>query len=1157
MLGSAGVIGTRWLGPQTIGEQARRILLQKLRSHYPEWEIDIERGRYQHGVGLVFESIGLNPRVSSSASVQESLHRWWSADDAIHIDRLVIHGDFDVRKCLNDQNPITTHRMIVEGVHAVVSLDASERARFMGLWPLPKMGPPCPRIDVVNARLMIEADVGGGSEYTNATPESSEADLPISLQFSQLTILNHAKKTDDPSGGAMELSKRISASGSSSIANEFTFSVDQTAQDGNIKSAQLECDCKQFRCDDRLLRRLSPLIPSEMDWMVGDQRFDGIADVHVRAAWPAVTNGQRDHPTVGPKLDYELDVQVHDGSWSDPRLLHAISSVRGRLVATPESVQLRPTQASYGDAMCQVNAEMRWKRSSSTPAPETLATAISSLSDLNLGSAEFHASADGLTVDHSIAGVLPPKARTAWDKFDPRGRLNVSLDASSDSPLNSSSWDLRGSVECLGVDVQYDRFPYPIENLVGTIEFADSHAEARRLTGRAGGQIVRCGFRVPVGIPSHRLGVLDTAATRRMPKRIVVQTEGGVPIDGTLMQALTPRQTGSGTSSLERFVRSLHPSGAIELASAVVETDLRGVTTRQFNLRVLGGSIRYERFGYPLYNVAGNIQVENDLVRIIGFNANNSGAAQIQCDGLYQLPAQGLRESELNLRFRVANAAMDHSLRTSLPESTRGIWDSLAPSGALDRLDVHLHQIGRQDLQLSLEAIQSDSGSIAADTLTLRPTALPYRIDIVSGEANYRDGVLQISDIRGRHDASQLVADGRCAQQPDGRWKLSLDLLSGCRVTLDDELITALPTSVATATRQLDLRGPIQVRGKTDFLLQNPNEKTAPSQQQPTAPEIRWDLLLQLEGNRIGDVGPVHSIRGEVATRGLRNDRFVRAGGTIAIDSMHVFGLQIARLSGPYSIFNDELRLGSLASDSDPIASGDAAGRQVTDTDLPPPSPVVGRLFAGQLTSSGIVSLASGDFDVESSVEGADVGTMLAEIGQSGSDIRGRFDSAVRAEGRLGDMDLLKANGTARLSGANLYQLPFLVQVLNLLRIQATEDVAFTDGEAEFTLFGQDVNFGRLMLWGDLVALDGGGTLTRREQLNLSFNTRVSPQNLFSKVISPLRDERYAFWTIDVSGPVSAPTIQRRALSGITQTMESWFPGLIRSTTASQEAQLR
>ena len=142
----------------------------------------------------------------------------------------------------------------------------------------------------------------------------------------------------------------------------------------------------------------------------------------------------------------------------------------------------------------------------------------------------------------------------------------------------------------------------------------------------------------------------------------------------------------------------------------------------------------------------------------------------------------------------------------------------------------------------------------------------------------------------------------------------------------------------------------------------------------------------------------------------------------------------------------------------------------------------------------------------------------------------GTLSGKSELQGQLGSSELLKGEGAAKIRGANLYQLPLIVQILNQLRITPTEDVAFTDGE--------------MQLWGDLVALDGGGTLDRRRELDLTFNTRVSPQNTFSKVIRPLKSQKYTLWTIDVKGPLDDPNIERRSLEGVGHAIESLLPGM-------------
>ncbi|MFG0267192.1 MAG: hypothetical protein ACF8AM_18890 [Rhodopirellula sp. JB055] len=829
---------------------------------------------------------------------------------------------------------------------------------------------------------------------------------------------------------------------------------------------------------------------------------------------------------------FHLDLKLHDGNLNDPRLPSQIRQARGRIQITPTEIKLFPTQAQFGDALCTLRGSAALLRQSSTR--------------FDLGATDLHFTGEGLTLDRSLAEVLPSKLHTLWQKFQARGRLNLTAHATNPAPLRSKAWDLQSKVDVRGVDVQFDKFPYPVEQLVGTIWIQDGFATAEQLTGRAGGQRLLCDFRVPVRI--------DPDAPKVHTKQIKIQTEGAVLIDDALITALTPREnrqsdssassmgtasraptqmsTSRSVSKVEQFVRSLRPRGAIEWATATLETDPRGNSSRQFDFGIAGGTLRYDKFPYPLYNVKGRVKIEDDLVRMIGFTANNAGSAKVECEGLYHIPTPnaGLSDSELNLRFKVADLSMDQSLRVSLPESTRHIWDSLSPGGTLDQLDVHIHQSGAEPLDLTLVANQIESEQVTPDSLSLRPVAVPYRIDIVGGHVEYRDNQVRISNLRGRHDGSQMVADGTCTQHPSGRWLLAMDLHSGCRLVPDEELIAAMPEQVGKALRTLDLRGPISLRGKTNLLLANDDTST---------PVIDWDLLLQLEGNRISDVGPVHSLRGEIQVQGVRDAEVLQAVGNIALDSMHAYGLQITSLRGPFSIANEQLRLGKNARLPSPNPEPNGSG-----------VPIVGALFGGKLSLSGSTLLSSGDFEIDASLANAQIATCLAEIGQHRTGITGRFDGDSHLEGRLGDLDLLKGNGRGSISGANLYQLPYLVQVLNLLRIKATEDVAFTNGETEFSIFGEDLNFNRLVLWGDLVALEGGGTLSRREHVDMSFNTRVSPQNLFSKVVNPLRDNRYTLWTIEVDGPIEAPTIRRKSLSGITQTMEDWFPGMVRSTTA-------
>ncbi len=512
-------------------------------------------------------------------------------------------------------------------------------------------------------------------------------------------------------------------------------------------------------------------------------------------------------------------------------------------------------------------------------------------------------------------------------------------------------------------------------------------------------------------------------------------------------------------------------------------------------------------------------------------------------------------ESQLRLNFQAQNVPMDESLRSSLPYSTQQVWDAISPSGVLDELKLTLEKDGSDaPLTIDLEARQWEHGKVTNRILSIRPLSLPYRLDVNGGVVQFDGSQVTIEALKASHDASKVSLNGSCVQGPDGRWVLSTKLHSGSRLRPDAELIAALPSQMREAMRRLQLRGPVSVRGTTEL--------TIPDESRPE-PIVHWDLDLQLEGNRIADVGPVHSLRGEISVQGTRDESVLRAEGDVRIDSMHVDDLQITGIRGPFSIDNDRLDLGGPSAASPALQNPALQDPALQDPALQDPAlqdPVLqnaslqtpatqtqsisGKLFDGSIDLDGQVTLSTGDFDVGVAISHAKLPTLLADFGHIDDGWTGTLSGQTRLQGNLGTSDLLKGNGAARVTGANLYQLPLIVKVMNLVSVTPTEDVAFTDGDVEFSLFGESVTFNRMNLWGDLISLEGGGTMNRRQELDLTFNTRVSPQNTFTKIVRPLRSQRYTLMTIDVSGPVGDVQIERRALDGVGQTLGRLFPGI-------------
>ena len=982
--------------------------------------------------------------------------------EMVRINHMVVFANLHPEKLLKQTQPITTTRIVLKGVTANTVFDQDGNFSLSSLLPLPEFGPVCPRIDVLGGKLNVFDPTTRGR--------------PLAATINQLTLKNDVQMD----GG---VHREITSIGTSDVAEVFNISIVDTDDTKDVRAA-----IRGLKIDQNLFS----FVPTAFSESLSDVRgLQCAADLSVSLL------AKRNQP-----IDYRLRSTIHDGTFSHAKLPRRITDLRGVVNATPHSIGIEASQAMLGDAVVRVSGQIAGHQPGC---------------DANL-----RVSTNGLLIDEGLAMALPQPVQAFWNKFKPQGRVDVHTDV----VCRDERWGANGTIDCKGLDVNYWKFPYPVQNLVGRIHIDEGFASSESLVGRIDNRRMECAFRAPL-----RPEISNE-------KTFVIAADQPIAINDALFRAMSPR--GSPQTKLETFARSLRARGMVHLVSATFGTNVNGQKTREMDLRIVDGYLRYEKFSYPVDNVEGQLIVSGDTVKLKNFQGMSSNSGVVKCEGTYRIPSPSAEPSlfriansgsgievppQLALAFQVANLPMDDTLRQSLPESTRRTWDALAPSGLLDEADVFLtQQAPGQRVKVNLTARQLYAARTNNRMLSLRPTALPYRIDLTKGMVQYDSDAsrVDIHSIVGQHAGTRLAADGVCVQNSQGRWELSLDVKSGSRLHPDAELTASLPDQMQHALNKLQLRGPIGVRGQTKLTL--------PDAANPQ-PIIQWDLQLQLEGNRIADAGPVHSIRGELNVRGVRDVAGIRALGQAHVDSLHVDDLQITNINGPFSINDDRLLLGEAG------------------------VPIEGRMFDGSVELRGNVLLSTGDFDVDLSARDCRMPTLLADLGHTSSGFSGVFGGAARFEGRLGTMEYLKGAGKGTLSEANLYQLPLIVQVLGQLRITPTEDVAFTDGSVDFSMFGNDVVFNELQLWGDLVALHGSGSMDARQNLDLSFNTRVSPQNIFNRVIQPFGGERYTLWTINVRGPIGSPSIERLALEGVGETLERLFPNIGSASTASRNSQ--
>ncbi len=1120
------IIAGYFLAPQTVGNQIRNRLLEKFQAHYPDLEVRIRSGRVARDGVVVLEGIefllppGSDPKATPGFDVKPAVG---SSRPILAIGSLQVFTDMHLDRLLDGSSPIRPRKMIANDVVADLWRLADGQWSPQLLWPPLVMNDSCPRLEIRGGKLRIHRRFGG-----QARPlELDDIEVTLDVAEREVTV------GDESVVGSPTLE---SLHGHFSVVAAGAF-VDSLRFRGDIDAGKLSLagTASGLRVDLNLLNRLPLGIGDRLSELRGlsaltDFDFDftrplgnsdprssdpvdaaGIESAPIRLAQRSSTAERlAEDEVVAGGLDFRCDCRIRDARFDHLQLPVPLEGVVAAVNITPAGIRLHDATARFGDASVRLTAtRVGWDS-----AAEVSGRLI----------------ADGLMVNERLAKRLPDSLSEAWDEIRPRGPIDLDLRWSK----SGSEWTSAGTAELRGVDAQLSNFPYPVAQLVGRIEFDDQSAWTDELRGWVAGQSLSVAFEQLLG---GRVG----------KSWLQLAADGPIPIDSPLINALTPR--GEPTSRLEQFVRSLQPSGSLHLVAARFDTDTAGIARKSLDLRISGGTLRYKEFPYPLYDVRGQITVLDDWVRIVGFQAGNSDNAKILCDGRFlgmpdgkPHPTDG--DWQLALRFRARDLPLDETLRAALSNDARETWDGLSPTGVVDQAEVEvLHADSWSAPRVVVSATQHARPTIDNRTISLRPADIPYRIDLVEGALRFDGDEVLIHSVDGRHDSTRISADGRCSLTQSGQWLMDLNIHSGSRLHPDAELIGSLPAEVRGAFQKLQLKGPLSARGTVGMLL--------PNSRHPDA-TVNWDMVLQLEGNRIGDIGPVHDLRGEINIRGRRDSQSFVADGNVLIDSMHIHSYQLTQIRGPFGIHDDRLLLGEalvmLAADE----SADGPNRDPAFGGRPPA--IHGNAFGGSVSLSGEVVLSDGSFDVLVAIDDADITSLLVQMGQPDGGMKGKAEGQARIEGVLGASHLLKGAGNAKLSQANLYQLPPLISVFNMLRVKPSEAVAFTDVTARFSLYDDSVTFNELKLWGDLIALDGSGTMNRSHEVDLSFNTRVSPHNVWSHVTRSLGDSRYTLWTLNVRGPLANPQVDRRALDAVGRQLEwlvpsddkaeaSWKPG--------------
>ncbi len=777
-------------------------------------------------------------------------------------------------------------------------------------------------------------------------------------------------------------------------------------------------------------------------------------------------------PSAVPALDFEVSGQLSEGRLDDPRLPAPLGDLRASVVCNTQGIVVRNAFARAGQTSLQLSYT---QAGYSADALRTL-----------------HVLARNLDLDARLLDVLPEALQTHWPKYLPSGQVNVEATLTYDG----KAWTPEVSLECLDVSFTYYKFRYRLEHATGTLRLKDDVLRVN-VTGYRGNQPVRVSAEVLAPL-DHWHGTIEARAE-------------ALPLDDRLLAALP--------ENVRKTLERLHPSGTLQAFVRVWRDSPQDSVHRYVHAVVQGGTLRYERFTYPLVGVRGIFEMRDDHWSFRDLEAVNDTGRFRASGHLVPTPAG----HELRLWLAGEEVPLEEELRDALPPAMQQVWNDLRPQGVVDvQADVR-YESGREQPEVVVRAWPRGQG------VSIQPVPFPYRIERLQGGLVYQGGSLVFGRLKGEHGEVRVSAAGRCDFPPDGSFRLVLEGLDVDRLRPDRDLLQALPARLKRVVAELNPEGPVHLAGDVVFARAGPGAPLT----------AQWDVALQMHQAAMECGLRLENITGEVRLAGRFDGQRLGCQGELDIDALLCRDVQWTQIRGPLWIDDQRVLFGTWAE-----RMRSAEGPPGSDVPAEPKPaaarPLTARLFNGLVRLEGWVGLGpEPQFGLQADYAGGDLECLAREILPGPQDLKGRMAGNLVLRGKGRNLNDLEGHGTIALRDADIYELPLMVAMLKILSIRRPDRTAFSTADIEFHIAGNHFYFDRLRFQGDAISLVGQGEMNMQSEIKLTFHALVGRADQELPVVEQvLGRASQQLMLIHVGGTLQKPEVRRQAFPGVNQALQ-------------------
>ncbi|MBI4835246.1 MAG: hypothetical protein HY811_10600 [Planctomycetes bacterium] len=684
-----------------------------------------------------------------------------------------------------------------------------------------------------------------------------------------------------------------------------------------------------------------------------------------------------------------------------------------------------------------------------------------------------------LNINEASPQKLAPNLKTAWERYQPIGKINAGVNISYHPDKNSSP-RFNIMVESLDTNVAFFKFPYNVYNIKGKLEFNESGMVIERLSGNNGA--------AKITMEGKSTGL---ARDDGYELRISVQ---GLPLDDQLAKTLP--------EPLKKIWDGLKPDGMIDFTTLITRAPGENQNTMyQAKITCHKCSATPTSFPYPLTEIEGEIEYAHDKTTLNSISAKrNKSAVNLKGTFYNTNPKKGpidviIEGKDIELSDYVLKDAMEKLLPGS-----KHFWEAQQPEGIADAVITiknpeKFAEIYDLNVGLNCKGVKFNYGTA------------PFVFKNASGQVDfiqnkeYPRGRLKIDKLAAENEKSQLeisgdVIDPASLMTPSSNAPYTLKL-EARNFNITPAAKDIFPVEVIESCKSLNFTGDLDI--SADIQKNNPKSKNIT----PSETRIDYHLTANISNGAFTTGIPFTEISGKLIIDGHKiGEKQHYSLGSINLSQVKISDKRFENVSMTFSHQDNRIMA----------------------------TKIQGTAYQGSVTGSLNISLPDFNYSGKFNVNGLDLTDFSRNTFPNNAEVIGKTALELEINGTGSAPETIGGHGVLTISEAQLWDVPPLFAIFSTFKF--TKKSKFERGEVKFRIKDRKFQLDRIKFTSPEVFLRGKGTMDFNWILDVQVDieerkTGFIPLDFVKNLIKIFSRPIY---TIKIEGPFGDPKVYLKPL---------------------------